>query len=326
MEKKTKARTYCGPETAGADLFVTLPAQVNIVTENESADRGFGKSTVVKINWDMVNWLRETTIARKECGVLSFVKIVWHLKPTHRKHANTGKMAVEMADLIEHNSRHHCRGFPRNGLSIGFEAKKSWIRVKLSYLIVQNTDPCKGWWLIDKHIPCCTDVLDIKMKYIKFIVQKAVIWTKENKIIIYQDENDYPHVFSSFSDEELWLSQSQLLRFIAQHNKMSLTYCEYFSDKDWGGNHKKFLLVQTEGYPTRKNVTSHVITWIWYLLRLSHFRVSATRFRRWANSNNCMGIITIKVICMDDETDWSKWKSSFSWTLQRICDIRVFGT
>ncbi len=45
--------------------------------------------------------------------------------------------------------------------------------------------------------------------------------SEENKIILYQDDNEITRVSVRFADEDLWLTQNQLEKYIVQHNRIS---------------------------------------------------------------------------------------------------------
>ena len=81
----------------------------------------------------------------------------------------------------------------------------------------------------------------------------------DNKIIIYQDDNEVTRVSVRFADEDLWLTQNQLAEIydttqqnIAQH--IANIYLDNELDE---ATHKKFLLVQTEGARQVKRNIDH---------------------------------------------------------------------
>lgn len=45
--------------------------------------------------------------------------------------------------------------------------------------------------------------------------------SENNKIILYQDDNEIIRVSVRFSDEDLWLTQNQLAEYIVLHNRIS---------------------------------------------------------------------------------------------------------
>ena len=82
---------------------------------------------------------------------------------------------------------------------------------------------------------------------------------EENKIIIYQDDNEVTRVSVRFADEDLWLTQKQLAEIydttqqnIAQH--IANIYCDKELEE---ATHKKFLLVQKEGSRQVKRNLDH---------------------------------------------------------------------
>ena len=74
--------------------------------------------------------------------------------------------------------------------------------------------------------------------------------SKDNKIIIYQDENGVTKISVRFADEDLWLTQAQLAEIydttqqnISQH--IDGIYSDGELDRE--ATNKKFLLVREEG-------------------------------------------------------------------------------
>lgn len=74
--------------------------------------------------------------------------------------------------------------------------------------------------------------------------------SKDNKIIIYQDENGVTKISVCFADEDLWLTQAQLAGIydttqqnISQH--IDGIYSDGELDRE--ATNKKFLLVREEG-------------------------------------------------------------------------------
>lgn len=85
----------------------------------------------------------------------------------------------------------------------------------------------------------------------------------DNNIIIYQDENDITRISVRFSDEDLWLTQSQLAEIydttqqnISQH--IEGVYRDGELDKL--ATNKKFLLVRQEGKREPSNGWKNVMT------------------------------------------------------------------
>ena len=81
---------------------------------------------------------------------------------------------------------------------------------------------------------------------------------EENKIILYQDDNEITRVSVRFADEDLWLTQSQLAEIydtsqqnISQHIDNIYKDGELIAD----ATNKKFLLVRQEGNrQVRRNI------------------------------------------------------------------------
>ena len=145
---------------------------------------------------------------------------------------------------------------------------------------------------------------------------------EENKIIIYQDDNEVTRVSVRFADEDLWLTQNQLAEIydttqqnIAQH--IANIYRDNELDE---ATHKKFLLVQTEGSrQVKRNIDHYNLDMIIAL----GYRVQsqiATRFRRWATQR--LHEYIQKGFAMDDERLKQGGNRYFRELLQRIRDIR----
>ena len=49
--------------------------------------------------------------------------------------------------------------------------------------------------------------------------------TKENKVVLYQDENGITNVSVLFSDEDLWLTQNQIAEIVVISGKI---FCNFF--------------------------------------------------------------------------------------------------
>ena len=109
--------------------------------------------------------------------------------------------------------------------------------------------------------------------------------SKDNKIVIYQDENGVTKISVRFADEDLWLTQAQLAEIydttqqnISQH--VDGIYSDGELDRE--ATNKEFLLVREEGMRQVKRNIDH------YNLDMNialGYRVQsqvATRFRRWA--------------------------------------------
>ncbi len=83
---------------------------------------------------------------------------------------------------------------------------------------------------------------------------------EENKIILYQDDNEITRVSVRFADEDLWLTQNQLAEIydtsqqnISQHIDNIYKDGELISE----ATNKKFLLVRQEGNRQVKRNIDH---------------------------------------------------------------------
>ena len=109
--------------------------------------------------------------------------------------------------------------------------------------------------------------------------------SENNKIILYQDDNEIIRVSVRFSDEDLWLTQNQLAEIycttqqnISQHVDNIYKDGELFTE----ATNKKFLLVRQEGNrQVRRNIDHYNLDMVIALGYRVQSQV-ATRFRRWA--------------------------------------------
>ena len=146
---------------------------------------------------------------------------------------------------------------------------------------------------------------------------------EENKIILYQDDNEITRVSVRFVDEDLWLTQSQLAEIydtsqqnISQHIDNIYKDGELIAE----ATNKKFLLVRQEGNrQVRRNIDHYNLDMVIAL----GYRVQsqiATRFRRWATQR--LHEYIQKGFAMDDERLKQGGNRYFRELLQRIRDIR----
>ena len=108
---------------------------------------------------------------------------------------------------------------------------------------------------------------------------------EENKIILYQDDNEITRVSVRFADEDLWLTQAQLAEIydttkqnISQHIENILNDGEL----DIKRTVKEFLTVRQEG---NRRVQRSIVHYNLEMVIALGYRVQsqvATRFRRWA--------------------------------------------
>ena len=146
---------------------------------------------------------------------------------------------------------------------------------------------------------------------------------EENKIILYQDDNEITRVSVRFADEDLWLTQKQLAEiYDTTQENISLHVSNVYADGelDEDRTYKKFLLVQTEGKrPVRRNIDHYNLDMIIALGYRIQSRI-ATRFRRWATQR--LHEYIQKGFAMDDERLKQGGNRYFRELLQRIRDIR----
>lgn len=126
--------------------------------------------------------------------------------------------------------------------------------------------------------------------------------SENNKIILYQDDNEIIRVSVRFSDEDLWLTQNQLAEIycttqqnISQHVDNIYKDGELFTE----ATNKKFLLVRQEGNrQVRRNIDHYNLDMVIALGYRVQSQV-ATRFRRWATQR--LHEYIQKGFAMDDE-------------------------
>ena len=73
---------------------------------------------------------------------------------------------------------------------------------------------------------------------------------EENKIILYQDDNEITRVSVRLADEDVWLTQNQLAEiYDTTQQNISLHIENIYKDGelDLEATHKKYLLVRQEG-------------------------------------------------------------------------------
>ena len=146
---------------------------------------------------------------------------------------------------------------------------------------------------------------------------------KENKLILYKDDEGRVSVNTRFADEDVWLTQEQLATIYqtTQENvSMHITNIYTDNELDKEGTYKKFLLVRQEGKRhVRRNIDHYNLDVIIAL----GYRVQspiAVRFRRWATQR--LHEYIQKGFTMDDERLKQGGNRYFKELLQRIRDIR----
>lgn len=146
---------------------------------------------------------------------------------------------------------------------------------------------------------------------------------KENQIILYQDDNEITRVSVRFADEDLWLTQGQLVE-IYQTSKSNVSehIKHIFEDGELAkeATVRKFRTVQIEG---SRKVEREVEHYNLDMVIALGYRVQsqvATRFRRWATQR--LHEYIQKGFAMDDERLKQGGNRYFRELLQRIRDIR----
>ena len=146
---------------------------------------------------------------------------------------------------------------------------------------------------------------------------------EENKIILYQDDNEITRVSVRFADEDLWLTQNQLAEiYCTTQQNISQHVDNIYKDGELTleATNKKFLLVRQEGNrQVKRNIDHYNLDMIITLGYRVQSQV-ATRFRRWATQR--LHEYIQKGFAMDDERLKQGGNRYFRELLQRIRDIR----
>ena len=147
---------------------------------------------------------------------------------------------------------------------------------------------------------------------------------KENKLILYKDDEGRVNVNVRFADEDVWLTQAQLAEIYATtQQNISLHLKGIYGDgelEDDEGTHKKYLLVRQEG---KRQVQREIDHYNLDVIIALGYRVQspvAVRFRRWATQR--LHEYIQKGFTMDDERLKQGGNRYFKELLQRIRDIR----
>ena len=146
---------------------------------------------------------------------------------------------------------------------------------------------------------------------------------KENKLILYKDDEGKVNVNVRFADEDVWLTQQQLAEIycttkqnVSQHIDNILTDGEL----DENLTVKNFLTVRQEG---KRQVQRDITYYNLDMIIALGYRVQspiAVRFRRWATQR--LHEYIQKGFTMDDERLKQGGNRYFKELLQRIRDIR----
>lgn len=146
---------------------------------------------------------------------------------------------------------------------------------------------------------------------------------EENKIILYQDDDEITRVSVRFADEDLWLTQNQLAEiYCTTKQNISQHIDNIFNNGELDPNLtvKDFLTVRQEG---KRQVQRSVLHYNLDIVIALGYRVQsqvATRFRRWATHR--LHEYIQKGFAMDDERLKQGGNRYFRELLQRIRDIR----
>ena len=146
---------------------------------------------------------------------------------------------------------------------------------------------------------------------------------KENKLILYKDEEGRVSVNVRFADEDVWLTQAQLAEiYNTTQQNISLHQKGIYADGelDDAATHKKYLLVRQEG---KRQVQREIDHYNLDMIIALGYRVQspiAVRFRRWATQR--LHEYIQKGFAMDDERLKQGGNRYFKELLQRIRDIR----
>ena len=146
---------------------------------------------------------------------------------------------------------------------------------------------------------------------------------EQNKIILYQDDNEITRVAVRFADEDLWLTQNQLAEiYCTSRENITMHIKNIYADEELllDSTSKDFLLVREEGSrQVKRNVAHYNLDMIIALGYRVQSQV-AVRFRRWATQR--LHEYIQKGFAMDDERLKQGGNRYFRELLQRIRDIR----
>ena len=143
---------------------------------------------------------------------------------------------------------------------------------------------------------------------------------KQNKIILYQDDNEVTRVSVRFADEDLWLTQAQLVE-IYQTSKSNVS--EHIKHIFEDGELEKDSVVRNFRTTAADGKQYQIAHYNLDMIIALGYRVQsqvATRFRRWATQR--LHEYIQKGFAMDDERLKQGGNRYFRELLQRIRDIR----
>ena len=145
---------------------------------------------------------------------------------------------------------------------------------------------------------------------------------KENKLILYKDDEGKVNVNVRFADEDVWLTQAQLAEiYNTTQQNISLHQKGIYADGELDESviHKKYLLVRQEG---KRQVHREIDHYNLDMIIALGYRVQspiAVRFRRWATQR--LHEYIQKGFTMDDERLKQGGNRYLKELLQRIRDI-----
>lgn len=146
---------------------------------------------------------------------------------------------------------------------------------------------------------------------------------KENKLILFTDDNGNINIKVRFANEDVWLTQEQLAQVYAttQQNISQHIKCIYADEElTDGATHKKFLLVRQEGHRQVKREIDHYNLDMIIALGYKVQSPIAVQFRRWVTVR--LHEYIQKGFALDDERLKQGGNRYFRELLQRIRDIR----
>lgn len=145
----------------------------------------------------------------------------------------------------------------------------------------------------------------------------------KNEVLIYEDKDGITKVNVTFTDEDIWLTQSQLAEiYKTSRENITMHISNIYKDNELPKDStcKKFLLVQNEG---GRNVKRNIDHYNLDMIIALGYRVQseiAVRFRIWATQR--LHEYIQKGFTMDDERLKQGGNRYFKELLQRIRDIR----
>ena len=154
-------------------------------------------------------------------------------------------------------------------------------------------------------------------------IKEGTMQKDENKIILYQDDDEITRVSVRFAGEDLWLTQNQLAEiYNTTQQNISQHVDNIYKDGElvMEATNKKFLLVRQEGRRLVKRSIDHYNLDVVIALGYRVQSQVATRFRRWATQR--LHEYIQKGFAMDDERLKQGGNRYFRELLQRIRDIR----